>query len=215
MTKETKWLSLILIITVVLLLGGVFLLSRQSSRAVAGIAVSQIDYTKGQKIGSDSAKVRLVEFSDFECSACAVAQPYLVKLKVAYPDQMQFIYRHFPLPPHKYSRSAATVAEAAGEQGKFWEMHDGLLETQTEWSKLSDSDVTPFFLRLAKELNLDENRIKKALEENAFEIVLDNDFAEGERLGVDSTPTFFLNGQKLNLKTFDDLNTAVTEEMKK
>src|SRR3972149_7798295 len=105
MTTETKWLGVILIITVVLLFGGVFLLSRgQSSKAIEGTNVSQIDYSKGQKVGSDSAKVKVVEFSDFQCPACLAAEPYVKKLRADYPDQVQFIYRHFPLPQHTYGK---------------------------------------------------------------------------------------------------------------
>ena len=216
MTTETKWLGVILIATVVLLFGGVFLLSRGgSSKDIAGVNVSQIDYAKGQKIGSDSAKVKLVEFSDFQCPACQAAEPALKQVLSKYPNDLQFIYRHFPLPQHAYGRQAAAYAEAAGEQGKFWEMHDKLFETQTEWSALSDSNATAFFLRIANELGLDENKVKQAVAENTFKEKIDSDIAEGRNLGVNSTPTFFVNGRKLNLRTFDDLSAAVAEELKK
>lgn len=216
MTTETKWLGIILIATVVLLFGGVFLLSRGgSSKDIAGVNVSQIDYAKGQKIGSDSAKVKLVEFSDFQCPACQAAEPVIKEVLSKYPNDLQFIYRHFPLPQHAYGRQAAAYAEAAGEQGKFWEMHEKLFETQTEWSVLSDSNATAFFLRIANELGLDENKVKQAVAENTFKEKIDSDIAEGRNLGVNSTPTFFVNGRKVNLRTFDDLNTAVAEELKK
>lgn len=216
MTTETKWLGIILIATVVLLFGGVFLLSRGgSSKDIAGVNVSQIDYAKGQKIGSDSAKVKLVEFSDFQCPACQAAEPVLKQVLSKYPNDLQFIYRHFPLPQHAYGRQAAAYAEAAGEQGKFWEMHDKLFETQTEWSNLSDKDATAFFLNLAVQLGLDENKVKQAVAENTFNSKIDSDLAEGRSLGVNSTPTFFVNGRKLNLQKFDDLSNAVAEELKK
>lgn len=214
MTKETKFLGLILIISLVLLFGGIFLLSRGQSggKTPEGETVLQIDYSKGQKIGSDSAKVKLVEFSDLQCPACAAAESVLKNLRTTYPDKIQFIYRHFPLPQHSYGRKAANLAEAAGEEGKFWEMHDKLFETQTEWSSLSDA--TSFFLKLAKDLNLDEDKVKQALEKDTFKLRIDDSVAEGRRLGVTSTPTFFLNGRKLNLTTFDDLTKAVEEELK-
>lgn len=216
MTTETKILGTIIIVTVILLFGGIFFLSRgQSSKEVAGAAVSQIDYSKGQKIGSDSAKVKLVEFSDFQCPACQQAEPYVNKLKTAYPDQVQLIYRHFPLPQHNFGKVAAAYAEAAGEQGKFWEMHDKLFETQSEWSKLSDDEVNAFFSGLAKQIGLDEDKVKQDVEKNTFGSKIDDDIAEGQRLGVNSTPTFYINGRKVNLQTFNDLNTAVAEELKK
>ena len=203
--------------TAILLFGGVFLLSRSqsSSAGVKGTAVLQIDYGKGQKIGSDSAKVKLVEFSDFQCPACQAAEPAIKQVLLKNPDNLQFIYRHFPLPQHTHAKQAATLAEAAGEEGKFWEMHDKLFETQTEWSGMDDKNAAAFFLELTKQLGLDENKIKQAALESSLKSKIDEDSAEGRLLGVNSTPTFFVNGRKLNLKTFDDLNTAVAEELKK
>lgn len=217
MTTETKILGSILIITLVLLFGGIFLLSRnqQSSQGVKGATVSQIDYSKGQKIGSDSAKVKVVEFSDLECPACLSAEPAVKKIRSTYSDQVQFIYRHFPLTQHIHSRQATTLAEAAGAQGKFWEMHDKLFDTQAQWTILSKDDATAFFLSLAKDLGLDENKIKQDLEKDAYKSKIDDDLAEGQRLGVNSTPTFFVSGHKLDLESFDDLNTAVSDELKK
>lgn len=216
MTTETKILGIILIITLTLLIGGVFLLSRSqsSSSGVKGTAVLQIDYSKGQKIGSSSAKVKLVEFSDFQCPACKSAEPAIKQTLLKYSDDLQFIYRHFPLPQHTHAKQAATLAEAAGEEGKFWEMHDKIFETQSQWSNLSDTDATAFFLVLAKELGLNEDNLRQALKENTFKSKIDSDIAEGQSLGVNSTPTFFLNGKKLNLKSFDDLNTAVANALK-
>ncbi|MBU1000846.1 DsbA family protein [Patescibacteria group bacterium] len=216
MKKETKWLGVILISTLILLFGSMFLFTRSnSSKAVAGATVSQIDYSKGQKIGSDSAKVKVVEFSDFQCQACLVAKPFIKKLRIIYPDQVQFIYRYLPTPGHLYGRQTAYLAEAAGEQGKFWEMHDKLFETQTQWTALAEADAADFFLGLARELDLDENKVKQALEEDIFKSKIDDDIAEADRIEIDSVPTFFVNGRKLNLKSFDDLNTAVVEELKK
>lgn len=216
MKEETKVLGIILIITAILLFGGIFLLSRSqpSSQGVKGTAVLQIDYSKGQKIGSDSAKVKLVEFSDFQCPACKSAEPAIKQALSKYPDDLQFIYRHFPLPQHTYAKQAATLAEAAGEEGKFWEMHDKIFETQTEWSALSDSDAAAFFLRIAKELGLDEEKIKQQIAENTFQSKIDDDLSEGRGLEVNSTPTFFLNGRKLTLQKFEDLNTAVANALK-
>lgn len=213
MKTETKVLGAILIGTAVLLFGGIFFLSKLSSNGTESSTVFQIDYSKGQKIGSDSAKVKLVEFSDLQCPACLAAEPLVRKIRADYPGQLQLLYMHFPLPQHTHGLQAAILAEAAGAQGKFWEMHDKLFETQAQWSTMTD--VTPFFLGLARELNLDEAKIKEALDKNEFKDKIDADKAEGQRLGVDSTPSFFLNGRKLNLQSFDDLNTAVAQELKK
>lgn len=217
MKTETKILGIILITTLVLLFGGIFLLSRDQT-SPGNIKVEnivEIDYSKGQKVGSDSAKVKLVEFSDFECPACLAAEPAIAKVKSTYPDQIQFIYRHFPLPQHTHGRQAAAIAAAAGQQGKFWEMHDKLFETQTEWTIMNKDGAAAFFLQLAKNIGLDESKIKQELESDSIKAIIDTDIAEGQRVGVNATPTFFLNGQKLNLRVFEDLNTAVASELKK
>lgn len=213
MKTETKVLAGILFFTVVLILGAVFLLTPKSTPSKQDIIV-QIDYSKGQKIGSDSAKVKLVEFSDYQCPACAIAHLNLEKLRLNYPeDKLQLIYRHFPLPQHPNAKKAANLAEAAGEQGKFWEMSKRIFETQNQWVSLADA--TEFFISLAEEFKLDENEVRQALKEDKYQDKINADLAEGNSLGINATPTFFLNGHKLNLKSFKDLDTAVVEELKK
>lgn len=215
MSTETKFLGGILIITVILLVGAVFFLSKSGSSNTESTQFYQIDYSKGEKLGSDSAKVKLVEFSDLECPACLAAEPALKKIRSDYPNQVQLIYRHFPLPQHTHSRQVAVFAEAAGLQGKFWEIHDKLFDTQPQWSAMSEPDAASFFLDLAKQSGLDIDKIKQAEADPNIKARIDDDVAEGNKLRVNSTPTFFLNGRKLNLPNFADLNTAVADELKK
>lgn len=219
MKTETKILGFILLLTILLIGGAVFLLERSSSspKELTSTVVS-IDYSKGQKIGSESAKVKLVEFSDFQCPACLAAEPVLKRLRSGYADvssSFQLIYRHFPLTRHIHARKVAYLAEAAGEQGKFWEMHDKLFDTQAQWSSMNESDANAFFLSLAKDLGLSEEKVKEQITGSNFKAKIDEDVAEGARLGVNATPTFFLNGRKLNLKSFNDLVTVVDSESKK
>ncbi len=214
MKTETKFLSIILILTLVLFLGGIYFLSKtQSSSNTQDNKVLQINYSRGQKIGSDSAKVKLVEFSDLQCPACLAAEPTIKAIRALNNPEVQLIYRHFPLPQHIHSKQVAYLAEAAGEQGKFWQMHDRLFETQDQWSALPDA--TNFFMDLVKELGLDEVKVKEVLEKGAFKSKIDEDIAEAQTLGVNSTPTFFINGQRLNLRSFGDINTFINEELKK
>src|SRR3989338_4559402 len=214
MKTETKILSSILIITVVLFLGGIYFLSKTSvTNPTKETKVLQINYSKGQKIGSDSAKVKLVEFSDLQCPACKAAEPEVKQVLAKYKNDLQFIYRHFPLPQHKNGRAAATLAEAAGEKNKFWEMHNKLFDSQENWSVLPDP--TSYFLDLAGILDLDKDQVKKALVDRPYEGKINEDVAEGQSLGVNSTPTFFVNGKKLKLQSFADLDTAIADELKK
>ncbi|MBI4036332.1 DsbA family protein [Candidatus Daviesbacteria bacterium] len=215
MRSETKILGSILLFSLALIAGAVIILGRGSSNTVieSNTKSMEIDYAKGQKIGSDSAKVRLVEFSDFQCPACKAAEPAVKQVLVKYKDNLQFIYRHFPLPQHKNAKSAATLAEKAAESGKFWQMHDLLFETQESWS--AAGDPTDFFLSLAARLELDQDQVKKALENRPFDGKINEDVADGQSLGVNSTPTFFINGKKLNLRNFTDLDKAVVDELNK
>lgn len=213
MKTETKVLIGILFFTVVLILGAVFLLTPKNP-PLKQDKIVQIDYSKGQKIGSDSAKIRLVEFSDYQCPACATFHSSIEKLRLSYSDnELQIIYRHFPLPQHPNAKKAANLAEAAGEQGKFWEMSRRIFETQNQWVSLAD--VTEFFISLAEEFKLDEDEVRQALKEDKYQDKINADLAEGSSLGINATPTFFLNGRKLNLKSFKDLDAAVVEELKK
>ncbi len=213
MKTETKILSVILIVTLVLFVGGIYFLSKTSTtNPIKETKVSQINYSKGQKIGSDSAKVKLVEFSDFQCPACLAVEPTVRSIRTS-NSQVQLIYRYFPLSQHSHSKQASYLAEAAGEQGKFWQMHDKLFETQNQWSILPDA--TAFFNDLVKQLGLDEAKVKVDLDKETLKSKIDEDIAEGQTLGVNSTPTFFVNGQKLNLQSFNNLNTIINEELKK
>ncbi|MBI4038038.1 thioredoxin domain-containing protein [Candidatus Daviesbacteria bacterium] len=215
MRTETKILGIGLFITLIILGGGLILATKgqSSDSKTVGSKVYSIDYSKGQKIGSDSAKVKLVEFSDFQCPACAAAEPFVRQIRDTYPDEVLFVYRHFPLSQHQNARKAATVAEAAGEQGKFWQMDDKLFETQSQWENLPNPDT--FFIDLAKQLGVDEKEIQEALSKDPYKQKVDEDVAEGISLGVNSTPTFFLNGRKLDLRTFNDIRVAVESELQK
>lgn len=214
MKTETKILGLGFLITVLFVIGAVYFLSIKSvNQGISEGSVSQIDYSKGEKIGSDSAKVKLVEFSDLQCPACKAAEPFVKDTVSTYSGQIQFIYRQFPITIHKWSKQAANAAEAAGAQGKFWEMHNELFATQEQWSVLDDP--LPFFEDLAKKLQLDEGKFKEVLDKNTYADKVQADVDDGLKLGVSGTPTFFLNGRKLSLTSFGQLKELVGQEVAK
>lgn len=213
MKTETKILGFGLIATLIILFGGIFLVSKQSPKTVGDQTQYQIDYSKGEKIGSESAKVKLVEFSDFQCPACLAAEPFVKRIRENYPADVQFIYRHFPLTQHKHSKQAAIFAQAAQNQGKFWQLHDKLFETQDQWSPLPNA--TPYFMGLAQSLGLDETKLKQDMESSEVAKKIEDDINDGFGVGVNSTPTFLLNGRKLELGSFGDLEKLINEEIKK
>lgn len=172
-------------------------------------------------VGDIAAPIALIEYSDFQCPACAAYEPMIKNLIADYGDNMAFAYRHFPLSSiHPNARAAAQAAEAAGMQGAFFEMHDLLFENQNEWSgKISPrSDFTKY----AEELGLDVDQFNDDYNSDAVLERLNTDVAEAQSaaLNLDSTPSFFLNGEQLpsglseqNLRELFDaiLNPETTE----
>lgn len=215
MTQEAKTILGIGIATLVIVLGAVFFLDKgfsqtpDTSLADAKLLVREDSW----KIASDSAKVTVVEFADFECPACAAAHPIAQKIVEEYKGRINYVFRHFPLPQHQNGLKAALAAEAAGEQGRFWEMYDKLFVTQEEWSPIEDP--RPNFLNYAKELGLDTDRFQTSVNANKFADKIQKDQNDGASLGVNSTPTFYVNGQKLSSFAYNEFKTKIDTELNK
>jgi protein-disulfide isomerase len=142
--------------------------------------------------GPADAPVTLLEYGDFECPFCGRAYWELKKLESAVGDTVRFVFRHFPLTQlHPHALLAAEAAEAAGAQGRFWEMHDRLFENQQNLE-------APALLTYAADLGLDMSRFTRDLQEHRFLPKIRRDFLEGVRSGVNGTPSFFLNGERHN-----------------
>lgn len=211
MKNETKILIGIMVAVLVLLIGGVFFLSMGSPKVEsidgASNTVYKIDYSKGHKIGSDSAKARLVEFSDFQCPACKGAEPFVKEILAKNNPNLQFIYRNYPLAQHSNAKAAANAAEEAATQGKFWEMHDKLFETQTQWESLPNP--SDFFAKIATELGLDGAKVKEATEKQKYSSLIQDDLNDGNTAALNATPTFYLNGKKLEVSSFQGIVDAI------
>jgi protein-disulfide isomerase len=140
--------------------------------------------------GSRDAQVTLVEYGDFQCPYCARAHAALTELMQQHGERVALVYRHLPLTDlHPFAEPAAQAAEAAGAQGKFWEMHDALFENQG----MLDEDALP---ALASNLGLDAQRFARELDEGKHRARVDADIAQADALGARSTPTFFINGER-------------------
>lgn len=158
--------------------------------------------------GNEAATVTLTEYSDFQCPACAAFYPVVKTLVEQYGDQIKFEYKHFPLISiHPYAVPAAKAAEAAGQQGKFYEMHDMLFENQTTWS--AASNPVRYFEGYASELGLDVELFKRHYKASLIEDKINESFAEARSLGLTGTPTFFLNGTQMQFETIDDFTAQV------
>ena len=190
---------IVILIVLVLGLGGLFIFTRNKAVAPSGNTASVSNHTKG----NTSSKVSLLVYGDFQCPACGALFPVEKQVVDKYIDKISFTFRHFPLDgSHQNARAASRAAEAAGKQGKFFEMHDLLYQNQNSWSSLSDS--YPYFEQMAKSLGLNMDQFKTDYDSEAVNSTINADYKEGGAKGVTGTPTYYLNGKEL---TLSDINT--------
>ncbi|MFF2276922.1 DsbA family protein [Agromyces sp. NPDC058126] len=152
--------------------------------------------------------VTVVEFLDFECEACGAFHPLVEQLREDYAGEVTFVTRYFPLDGHLNSRNAAVAAEAAAQQGAFEPMYAKLFETQAEWGEQRESRA-PLFREFAGELGLDLDAYDAAVADPATLERVESDLIDGISLGVQSTPTFFVDDEMLRLEAYDDLAAGI------
>jgi protein-disulfide isomerase len=140
--------------------------------------------------GPETAKVTIVEFSDFQCPYCTRAAGVVHQIKEKYGDKVRFVFRQFPLPFHGDARLAAQAALAAHQQGKFWEFHDLLFANQKALAR-------PALMDYAKQVNLNVPQLEKALDDASLKAQVDADVKLGEEINVNGTPTIFINGKRV------------------
>ena len=153
-------------------------------------------------------KAVLVEFLDFECEACRAFYPSVEQLREERADELTLVMRYFPIPGHTNSTTAAVAVEAAAAQGQLKPMYQRMYETQAEWGEAQESKA-PVFRGFAEELGLDMDAFDAAVADPATTERVQSDFQEGQALGVDSTPTFFLDGERLEVQGPEQLVQAV------
>jgi protein-disulfide isomerase len=167
-------------------------MSRQLESPTLALPVSEDrDHIRGAADAAVTlAEYALAEYADFECPFCGQAYPIVEELLAQYPEQVRHVFRHFPLAQaHPHAQPAAEAAEAAGGQGKFWEMHDTLFENQ-------DALDGESLLEYARDLGLDLLGFQQELVMRVHAPRVREDFLSGVRSGVNGTPTFFINGRR-------------------
>ncbi|KKQ53119.1 MAG: Protein-disulfide isomerase [Candidatus Woesebacteria bacterium GW2011_GWB1_39_10b] len=173
------------------------------------IEVADTDWVKGRY----QAAVILIEYGDFQCPACADYYPIVKRLSEEFPENLKVVYRHYPLIAiHNKAYDASRASEAAGRQGKFWEMHDFLYEKQVDWANAGNNK--DLFIEYAKQLELDEEKFKSDFDSKEIEDKINNDLASGNSLGVNATPTFFLNGSKVQPRGYEEFKKLVEDQIK-
>lgn len=146
--------------------------------------------------GGANAPLTIEEFADYQCPACGGLDPKLRQIEKDYGDRIRVIFRNFPLKQHKYAFLAARAAEAAGLQGKFWEMHDAIYDNQKDWSEADEPRT--FFEQYATRLGLDVQRFRADTEKQEVADRVVADYNRGLAMGVGGTPSLYLNGRQLS-----------------
>lgn len=162
------------------------------SRTSVSTLAEPVDAERDHVQGSAGASVTLVEYGDYECPYCGQAYPIVKQIQERLGDQLQFVFRNFPIRSmHPRAEAGAEAAEAAAAQGKFWEMHDRLYEHQ---DSLEDDDLRDH----AAELGLDTDRFAQELADGIYQDRVQEDVVSGARSGVNGTPTFFIDGERFD-----------------
>lgn len=149
----------------------------------------------GKEKGTSGAPVKIIEFSDFECGACQKSQPILEDLLKRYEGKVQLIYKHFPLPGHKWSGAVHQAAECANRKGKFWHYHDLLYANQQTWAKLPN--ITEPLLLFARTAGVSLDEFASCLTDEKVRETVFADLQEGKALSIMSTPTFIIGSERL------------------
>ncbi|MBA3632549.1 MAG: DsbA family protein [Acidobacteria bacterium] len=229
MNKEIKILAAIAIVVVIVAVVGAsyYRNSVQNARVTgnsnsekSSINAETLVRSDSPTLGAADAPVTLVEFLDPECESCAAFAPVVKKIMKDYDGKIRLVVRYMPLHPN--SMRAATLTEAAGEQGKYWQMQELLFRKQSEWGERHGAptsapkpDINALFDKYAMELGLDLGKINSAVKENRYQAKLERDRRDGQTLGVRQTPTFFVNGRKLARFGEFDLRALIEDELKK
>lgn len=211
MDKEFKVVISVVAVSVLLFIAGAFWYQSVTKPVSADLSV--LVRENSSKITVPGAKVTIVEFADFECPACAGMHPVLQKILTDYSGKINFVYRTFPI--HRDSPLASTFALSAGEQGKFWQMHDLLYQNQADWAG-KENPPRDIFLGYAKSLKLDMVKFEKSVSDGHLDQQLKSDQDDATKLGVRGTPTIFINGEMLkNVPSDGELRAKIDELLAK
>ncbi len=202
---------LLILAALVLIFGGIFFFSKSKSAAPG--KSSSNSAVSNHTLGTGK-KVTLVEYGDYQCPACGQFYPIVKQLQTKYADQMTFRFANFPLVQiHQNAMVGARAAEAAALQGKFWEMHDLLYQNQNSWS--ASSDPNPYFVQYATSLGLDITKFKQDMASQAVLNTINADTSEVQAFGASGTPTFILNGKKIeNPNSLEAFSQVIDEAIK-
>lgn len=188
--------------------------SQNPSQSPSPPKVAEPGANPPRAIGDVNAPVILEEFGDFQCPPCGLLHPVLKTMEQEFGPRLRIVFREFPLVSvHQYAAVAARSAEAAGMQGKFWEMHDLIYENQKSWSNAFD--VRPIFEGYATKIGLDLEQFKRDSSSEAVAQRILQDGKRGTSLGVKGTPTLFMNGREVPFESLgaESLRVLINKEL--
>jgi|SRR6516225_1445463 len=200
MSKLLKPL-IVIILAVAVAAGTAVYLGRQPDQPAetGGSAPKHVDIRGGGHTrGPENAQLTLVEFGDYQCPSCGAYHPFVKEILSRYPQQLRLEFHHFPLVTiHPNSMMASMAAEAAGVQGRYWDMHDALFEHQREWADSPNAE--PIFIALASRLGLDTNKFMQGLRSPDLQSRILQDVTRGNDAKVEAVPSFFINGEQVHI----------------
>ena len=202
----------IILIACILIFFGIIIATKKDSETGSD---GNYTFKTTDKVRGDGAKgVTLTEYGDFECPACGAYYPIVEQVFEKYKGDIKFEFRNFPLRQiHQHAMVAHRAAAAADDQGKFWDMYNLLYQNQETWKTQSDPSST--FRGFAESLKLDMPRYDAAFKSNFVNDVINKDLEKGQELGITGTPTFFIDGKKIESpKGLEDFSKAIDEAIK-
>lgn len=202
----------LILVVLVLGFGGIFWFNKKKAGDGSG-RTSNAQLSQHTR-GAGNKKVTLVEYGDFQCPACGQYFPLVKQIEEKYGDDITFQFRNFPLIQiHNNAMAAHRAAEAAANQNKFFEMHDALYGQQKSWA--DSSNPTSIFESFAQQLGLNMSQYKTDVASAKTNAIINADIAEGKKLGANSTPTFVLDGKKIDNPTdLADFSKLIDEAIK-
>jgi protein-disulfide isomerase len=198
------------VFVIIFVLGVLYNSSRQGDTNIGTVGNEQLIRSDSPTLGPVDAPVTLVEFLDPECESCRAAFPFVKQLLEEYDQRVRLVVRYFPL--HNNSVLAAAATEAAGEQGMYWEMQELLFTRQPEWGE-KQTPQTELFIQYATELGLNVDQFTADLQNPEHLTKIDRDQADGRELGVTGTPSFFVNGRRVEDLSAASIIAMIDEEL--
>lgn len=208
--QRNKVYIIVALVTIIFIAGGVLLMGGKgnsdsvstntisSSILVPAGAIITSGFVNGIYLPANpSAKVTLVEFGDYECPGCSIYSAYIKGLLTEFNGKINYVFRNYPLSQHNNALIASYAVEVAGIQGKYWEMHEKIYATQADWSSLPDPTST--FRQYASDLSLNLDQFASDMNSQKVKDIVQSDINDGNKVGLTSTPTFYINGAEISL----------------